>query len=81
LGKDLHWIERRKKKETGKVIWSPHWLAGYVANLAEKTGWSFNFIMHELPIAAGFHLLDYHSSLAGRPLYWASAREKEIDSL
>jgi len=37
--------------------------------------------MHTLPIVVGFHLLDYYSSLAGRDLYWAAEREREIDNL
>ena len=36
------------------------------------------YILHKLPVSAGFHLLDYHASLAGTQLAWASFDTEEI---
>ena len=46
-------------------------MTSYVARLAEKTSWSFDFILWELPFTEGLRLLDYHVWVAGKTLRWS----------
>jgi len=46
-------------------------LTSYVARLAEKTSWSHDYILWELPFSEGMRILDYHIWCGGKTLRWA----------
>ena len=46
-------------------------MTSYVARLAEKTSWSHDFILWELPFSEGMRILDYHIWCGGKTLRWA----------
>lgn len=46
-------------------------MTSYVARLAEKTSWTFDYILWELPFTEGMRILDYHIWIGGKTLRWA----------
>jgi hypothetical protein len=41
--------------------------------IASKTGWSFDYILRQLPVAAGLQLILWHDTANGLRMRWSGA--------